>query len=153
MEKCAFLSAVYKSSYLSNHDLILDIFRHLDFCQSSWYVVVYHCGFNLCYTVTNEVEHIFKCLSLLKTSCFRAVLGLQQDWEGTTEIIPHMSSTSLFLACIASPVLNITPQDGTFFFLTKDEPTSTHHNHSMFILSVSQSSLLVLYILWVRTNV
>ena len=52
----------------------------------------------------------------------------------------NFSHTPCFYTCIASPIINIPHQNGTFF--TTDEPTLTHHTHSKSIIS-----------LWVHSNV
>ena len=73
------------------------------------------------------------CSNFFKVN-FRAVLGLQQNQEEKKRLlIYHQLHTFL-----AFPIINITYQIDFFFFLTKDTPILTQHNHpnSIFYLSV-----------------
>ena len=53
------------------------------------------------------------------------VLSSQQNCVESTEI-SHLPTYTLHI-CVASPMINISHQRGTFF--TTDEPTLVHHNH------------------------
>ena len=76
-----------------------------------------------------------------KKGFFRATLSLQQNWGEDTET----SHTLCSHTHIASPVINIPHQSGTFVAI--NEFALTPHNNSK--SSVHFGVIMVLYILWV----
>lgn len=69
-------------------------------------------------------------LSFFNALYLRTVLGSQQNWAEGKKIF-HIPLPS---ACIASPVINILHQSGTF--VTINEPTLTHHYHLKPIVNI-----------------
>ena len=64
----------------------------------------------------------------IKIKNFRAILSSQHNWEGTESLY----RTPIPNTCMTPAVISITHQDG--IFLTVDELTLTHHNHSKSIV-------------------
>ena len=74
-------------------------------------------------------HRFFKNKTNYQTLFFRAVLGSQQNWEGTE--IFHMLSCPH--AWVPFPIIYFPHQSGTL--VTTDELTLTHYNHSKFIFT------------------